>query len=83
MRQTDPDNTLREAWILFMIFGMVMINFPFIHIFAGDMSPPRDPQSGGVFHVWLAGLYRGHLAVRPAPGKVSRRRQQLNNNKTR
>ncbi len=38
MRPHHPDNTLREAWILFMILGMIMINFPFIHIFAGDMS---------------------------------------------
>ena len=24
---------LRDAWILFFILGLVMINFPFIHIF--------------------------------------------------
>ncbi|MBW6509492.1 MAG: hypothetical protein K0A94_08095 [Desulfuromonadales bacterium] len=38
MRQHHPNNTLREAWILFMFLGMIMINFPFIHIFYGDMS---------------------------------------------
>ncbi|MEE4252450.1 MAG: hypothetical protein V2I50_00240 [Desulfuromusa sp.] len=27
------ENSLREAWILCLILGMIMINFPFIHIF--------------------------------------------------
>jgi len=27
------ENSLREAWILCLILGLVMINFPFIHIF--------------------------------------------------
>ncbi|MFK5925657.1 MAG: hypothetical protein QM483_03405 [Desulfuromusa sp.] len=26
-------NSIREAWILCLILGVVMINFPFIHIF--------------------------------------------------
>jgi len=26
-------NSLREAWILCLILGLIMINFPFIHIF--------------------------------------------------
>lgn len=33
-----PESAMREAWILCMILGMVMINFPFIHIFDNDMS---------------------------------------------
>ncbi|MFO7577894.1 MAG: hypothetical protein R6W66_09235 [Pelovirga sp.] len=32
----NPRSSMREAWILCLILGMVMINFPFIHIFAGD-----------------------------------------------
>lgn len=27
------ENSLKEAWILCLILGLVMINFPFIHIF--------------------------------------------------
>jgi hypothetical protein len=26
-------SSIREAWILCLILGMIMINFPFIHIF--------------------------------------------------
>ncbi|SEA09725.1 hypothetical protein SAMN05660420_01198 [Desulfuromusa kysingii] len=26
-------NSIREAWILCLILGLIMINFPFIHIF--------------------------------------------------
>lgn len=32
-----PESSIREAWILFMILGMCMINFPFIHIFDSDL----------------------------------------------
>ncbi len=32
------ENPLREAWILCLILGLVMINFPFIHIFNTDHS---------------------------------------------
>ena len=38
MKKTHPESSLREAWVLFMILGMIMINFPFIHIFDSDMS---------------------------------------------
>ncbi len=38
MKKSHPESSLREAWILFMILGMVMINFPFIHIFDSDLS---------------------------------------------
>lgn len=27
------ENSLKEAWILCLILGLIMINFPFIHIF--------------------------------------------------
>ena len=29
-------NSTREAWILCLILGIIMINFPFIHIFNKD-----------------------------------------------
>lgn len=29
----QPKSSIREAWILFMVLGLCMINFPFIHIF--------------------------------------------------
>lgn len=34
----NPQSSIREAWMLFMILGMCMINFPFIHIFDSDQS---------------------------------------------
>jgi len=30
------ESSIREAWILCLILGLVMINFPFIHIFNTD-----------------------------------------------
>ena len=33
----DPQgNSTREAWILCLILGIIMINFPFIHIFSSE-----------------------------------------------
>jgi hypothetical protein len=32
MKQFDQKR-LREAWILFFLLGVVMLNYPFIHIF--------------------------------------------------
>ncbi len=29
-------NSTKEAWVLCLILGMIMINFPFIHIFNND-----------------------------------------------
>lgn len=28
---------LREAWVIFFVLGVVMLNFPFLHIFNKDM----------------------------------------------
>ncbi len=30
------ESSIREAWILCLILGLVMINFPFIHIFNSE-----------------------------------------------
>ncbi|MDO3379446.1 hypothetical protein [Geoalkalibacter halelectricus] len=32
-----PSSHLREAWVLFFVLGVVMINYPFIHIFNKDI----------------------------------------------
>jgi len=29
----SQESSIREAWVLCLILGLVMINFPFIHIF--------------------------------------------------
>lgn len=35
----DPKSPqIREAWVLFFVMGMIMINYPFIHIFNKDIS---------------------------------------------
>ena len=31
--QESQKSSIREAWILCLILGLIMINFPFIHIF--------------------------------------------------
>jgi len=37
MRAKNPLH-LREAWVIFFVLGMVMINFPFLHIFNKDVQ---------------------------------------------
>lgn len=37
-------NSIREAWILCLILGLVMINFPFIHIFNTDQLIFNIPE---------------------------------------
>ena len=33
----DPQgNSTKEAWLICLVLGMIMINFPFIHIFNSD-----------------------------------------------
>lgn len=34
--QESKTNSVREAWILCLILGIVMLNFPFVHIFNVD-----------------------------------------------
>lgn len=33
-----PGEPVKEAWILCLVLGMVMINFPFIHIFNTEQT---------------------------------------------
>lgn len=37
MRAKNPLH-LREAWVIFFVLGLVMINFPFLHIFNKDVQ---------------------------------------------
>lgn len=37
MRARNPLH-LREAWVIFFILGLVMLNFPFLHIFNKDVQ---------------------------------------------
>lgn len=32
-----PSVHLRDAWVLFFVLGVIMINYPFIHIFNKDV----------------------------------------------
>lgn len=34
--QKIKETSFREAWVLCLILGIVMINFPFVHIFNSD-----------------------------------------------
>ena len=36
MMEDHHENPIREAWILCLILGLIMINFPFIHIFNNE-----------------------------------------------
>lgn len=82
MKQDHPDNSLREAWILFMILGMIMINFPFIHIFDGDMSIVGIPSLVVYFmYGWPASIAVIWLFVRRLE-KNSQAQRQFNNSDT-
>lgn len=35
--KTRQDLPLREAWIIFFLLGVVMLNFPFLHIFNKEL----------------------------------------------
>jgi hypothetical protein len=37
MRGKNPLH-LREAWVIFFMLGLVMLNFPFLHIFNKDLQ---------------------------------------------
>jgi hypothetical protein len=37
MRGKNPLH-LREAWVIFFLLGLVMLNFPFLHIFNKDVQ---------------------------------------------
>ena len=37
MRAKNPLH-LREAWVIFFVLGLVMLNFPFLHIFNKDIQ---------------------------------------------
>lgn len=37
MRARNPLH-LREAWVIFFVLGLVMLNFPFLHIFNKDVQ---------------------------------------------
>jgi len=38
LMKESQGNSIREAWILCLILGLIMINFPFIHIFNSTQS---------------------------------------------
>jgi hypothetical protein len=82
MKQHHVDSNLREAWILFMILGMVMINFPFIHIFDGDMTLLGIPRLVVYFmYGWPASIAVIWLFVRRLE-QESQEQQQVRNNKS-
>ncbi len=35
---SSQGNSTKEAWVLCLILGIIMINFPFIHIFSNDRT---------------------------------------------
>ena len=40
----SQESSIREAWVLCLILGLVMINFPFIHIFNTEQLIFGIPQ---------------------------------------
>jgi hypothetical protein len=42
MRAKNPMH-LREAWVIFFVLGLVMLNFPFLHIFNKDVQVLGTP----------------------------------------
>ena len=40
----SQESSIREAWVLCLILGLVMINFPFVHIFNTELLIFGIPQ---------------------------------------
>lgn len=58
-------NTTKEAWILCLIFGVILINFPFIHIFSNDFTILGVPTLVLYFFIgWPASIFVIWLFVR-------------------
>ena len=57
MKDRHGDST-KEAWILCLILGVIMINFPFIHIFNNDRMLFGVPPLVLYFFVgWPASIF--------------------------
>ncbi len=57
MTQKPQGNSIREAWILCLILGLIMINFPFIHIFNTNQLIFGIPQLILYFYIgWPASI---------------------------
>lgn len=83
MKPHQVDSSLREAWVMFMILGMVMINFPFIHIFDGDMSFLGIPRLVLYFmYGWPASIVVIWLFVRHLEQEGQRQQQTDHKNNT-
>jgi hypothetical protein len=64
-RQEQHESPLREAWVLCLILGLVMLNFPFIHIFNSSVLLLGIPSL--VFYLfsgWLVSILVIYLFTR-------------------
>ena len=41
--RTKPSLRLREVWVIFFSLGLVMLNYPFLHIFNKDVQVLGTP----------------------------------------
>jgi hypothetical protein len=65
----EPKLPLRDAWIIFFLLGVVMINYPFLHIFNKNLLVFGIPLPilyffigwpVSIFVIYLFSIYLGH-----------------------
>lgn len=64
---------LRESWIIFFVLGIILLNFPFLHIFNKSTTLFDFPLmflylfsgwGGAIFIIYLFTLARGNLGTK-------------------
>ena len=55
---------LKETWVIFFILGIIMMNYPFIHIFDTPIPDFRHADPFYLSFCRLADLHWRHLSLR-------------------
>lgn len=63
--ETPPSSQVKAAWVIFFILGIVMLNFPFIHIFNRSTTFFGVPLLVLYFFIgWPASIFVVYLFTR-------------------
>ena len=69
---------LRDAWVIWFILGVVMLNYPFLHIFNKDVQILGIPLTvlyffiGWPISIGVVALFATYLGRSPEPGQSER-----------
>ena len=78
--QGTKENSVREAWILCLILGLIMINFPFVHIFSTERMIFGIPELVLYFFIgWPASIVVIWLFVCNMKSSLNENSDQDNN----